>query len=168
MKAGDVLLKLDGRVINASNPSDAELFQNMIREYKVGSEVELSGVRAGAPLELTIKLGQQPKPNSDLDEYNDDKFEFKVREISFNDRLTDASLAEVKGLRVVNVQNAGWAALAGLSSGDTLLSINGQPTDSIANLKKILAGLEQTKPRRIKLFIKRGIYTEFLELEPKW
>jgi serine protease Do len=168
VKVGDVFLKLDGRVIAASTPSDEELFDNLIREYKVDSEAELEGVRAGAPLKLTAKLGRQPKPNSDLDEYKDEQFEFNARELSFNDRLNDESLAEVKGVRIITVQSAGWAALAGLSSGDTLLAIDGRPTDSIAALKKVLAQVRDTKPRRVTLFVKRGIRTQFLELEPKW
>jgi len=168
VKVGDVFLKLDGRVIPASTLSDDELFDNLIRDYKPDSEIELQGVRAGQPLKLTARLGRQPRPNSDLDEYKDDQFEFKARDLSFNDRLSDASLADVKGVRIVAVQNAGWAALAGLASGDTLLSIDSEPTESIAALKKVLARLCETKPRRVALFIKRGIHTQFLELEPKW
>ncbi len=168
IKVGDVFLKLDGQVIAASTLSDEELFSNLIREYKVDSEVELAGVRGGEPLKLTPKLGRQPKPNSDLDEYKDDQFEFKARELSFYDRLSDQSIADVKGVRIISVQNAGWAALAGLSSGDTLVAIDGQPTDGIGALKKILAQLRESRPRRVMLFIKRGIRTQYLELEPKW
>jgi S1-C subfamily serine protease len=168
VKVGDIFFKLDGQVIAASTTSDEELFQNLIREYKADTEVELAGIRDGQPLKLTAKLGRQPKPNADLDEYKDDQFEFKARELSFNDRVADTSLADVKGVRIVTVQSAGWAALAGLSSGDTLLSIDGKPTDSITALKTILTHLRDTKPRRVELFIKRGIRTQFLELEPQW
>jgi len=125
-------------------------------------------MRANEPLKITVKLGRQPKPNSDLDEFKDDQFEFKARDISFNDRISDKSIGEVKGVRIVTVQNAGWAALAGLSSGDTLLSVDGQPTETIAALKKILTKVRDSKPRRVMLFIKRGIRTQFLELEPRW
>jgi serine protease Do len=168
LKVGDVLLKLDGRVIPASTLSDDELFDNLIREYKVDSEVELEGLRGAEKLKLTARLGAQPKPNSDLDEYKDDQFEFKARELSFNDRLSDETLANIKGVRIVAVQSAGWAALAGLASGDTLLSIDGKSIDSIAGLRRVLAGVCDQKPRRVALFIKRGIRTQFLELEPKW
>jgi len=168
LQVGDVLLKLDGRVIAASTPSDQELFENLIREFRVNSEVELTGVRAGEPLKITAKLGRQPKPGSDLEELKDDQFEFKVRELSFNDRVDQQLADDLKGVRVITVESAGWAALAGLSSGDILLSVDGRPTESIAALKTILAELRETKPRRVTLFVKRGIWTQFLELEPKW
>jgi hypothetical protein len=35
-------------------------------------------------------------------------------------------------------------------------------------LKQTLAALKSEKPRRITLFIKRGVRTQFLELEPRW
>jgi serine protease Do len=168
LKVGDLLLKMDGQVIQASTPSDDELFANLIREYKVGSEIELTGRRGKEDLKLTAKLGAQPKPNSDQAEFKDDQFEFKARDLSFSDRVDDKLEDAVKGVRIVSVQNAGWAALAGLSTGDILLSIGGEATDSIATLKGTLAKLKADKPRRVSLFIKRGIRTQFLELEPKW
>ena len=78
------------------------------------------------------------------------------------------SLQRVKGVRVVTVETAGWAALAGLTSGDILLAIDGQPIESVATLKDRLAALRMAQPRRVTFFVRRGIYTEFLELEPRW
>ena len=66
------------------------------------------------------------------------------------------------------MQRAGWAALAGLNSGDILLAVGGQPVDSIASLKKAMAQLRNTKPRLVTFFVKRGIRTQYLELEPRW
>lgn len=168
VKVGDVFLKLDSQIISASTPSDQELFENLIRQYKVGGEAELEGVRAGQPLKLTAKLGRQPKPNAELDEFKDEQFEFKARDLSLNDRVEGHLADSDKGVRVSSVQNAGWAALAGLSSGDTLLAVDGQSTESIATLKKVMTGLREAKPRRVTFFVKRGIRTQFLELEPKW
>jgi serine protease Do len=168
VKVGDIFLKLDGQVIPASTPSDQELFDNLVRQYKVGGDAELEGVRAGQPLKLTAKLGKQPKPSAELDEYKDEQFEFKARELSLNDRVEARLPDELKGVRVNSVENAGWAALGGLSSGDIVLSIDGQTVDSIATLKKLLTRLRETKPRRVAFFIQRGIHTYFLELEPKW
>ena len=168
IKPGDIFLKLDEMVIPASTPSDDELFDNLIRAYKVGAEVTLDGVRSGQPLKLTAKLARQPKPSSELPEYKDDRFEFTARELSLNDRVDDKLAADVRGLKVSAVQNAGWTALAGLSSGDVLLSVDGKPMDSVATLKALLQGYRDTKPRRVVLFVRRGVHTFYLEIEPKW
>ena len=168
VKVGDVFLKLDGQVIPASTPADQELFDNLIREHKVSGEAELVGVRNGAPLSLTVKLARQPKPDSEQDEYKEELFEFKARDLSLNDRLEERLGAGDKGVRINSVQRAGWAALAGLNSGDILLAVGGQPVDSIASLKKAMAQLRGTKPRLVTFFVKRGIRTQYLELEPRW
>ena len=168
IKTGDIFLKLDGQVIAASTPSDQELFENLIRQYKVGGTAELEGRREGKPLKLSIVLGRQPKPSSELEEYKDEQFEFSARELSLTDRI-DAKLPEdTKGVRIGAVQNAGWAALAGLSPGDILLTIDSHPVSGIAELKITMKQMEVTKPRRVSFFIKRGIRTSFIELEPKW
>jgi S1-C subfamily serine protease len=168
VKVGDILLKLDGQVIAASTPADEELFDNLIRQYKVGGDAELQGVRAGQPLKIAAKLARQPKPATELEEYKDERFEFTARELSARDRL-DAKLGETdSGVRIVTVQGAGWAALAGLSSGDLVLSIDGQKVAGIPALRQLMAKLGETKPRSVVFFIKRSIRTAFLELEPKW
>jgi len=168
VKPGDLLLKLDGQVIPASTPSDQELLDNLIRAYKVGSTVELEGVRDGQPLKLTATLGRQPKSTAELAEYKDDRFEFTAREISLAERANEKIDAAVKGVRVSAVQNAGWAALAGLSSGDILMALDGRPVETVAALKETLLKLRDTKPRRVVCFVKRGIHTFFTEIEPKW
>jgi serine protease Do len=167
-KVGDVFLKLDGQVIPASTAADQELFDNLIRQYKVGSEAELEGVRAGQPLKLTARLGRQPKPNAELDEYKDDQFEFVARELAEEERVNARLREDEAGVRIGSVQTAGWAALAGLSSGDILLAIDGQKVENIPALKRTMTALKDTKPRRVVFFVKRGIRTQFVELEPKW
>jgi serine protease Do len=168
VKVGDVFLKLDGQVISASTPSDQELFENLIRAYKVGGDAILTGVRDGQPLTITATLGRQPKTAAELPEYKDDRFEFTAREISLAERVDDKLPASETGLRISAVQNAGWAALAGLSAGDFLLALDGRQVATVAELEKMLKQYRETKPRRVVFFVRRGIHTSYLELEPKW
>ena len=168
VKVGDIFLKLDGQVIPASTPGDQELFDNLIRAYKVGDTAELEGLRDGEPLKLAATLSPRPKSAAELAEYKDDRFEFTAREISLAERVDEKLEENVKGVRVSVVQNAGWAALAGLSSGDILLAIDGQPVETIPALKEMLLKFRETEPRRVVFFVKRGIHTFYIEVEPKW
>src|SRR6185503_15010807 len=168
VKVGDIFLKLDGQVIAASTLSDQELFDNLIRQYKVGGSAEMDGVRNGQPLKISAALGRQPKPSSELEEFKDDRFEFTAREMSLSDRLDAKLEPDTPGVRIGSVQNAGWAALAGLSSGDVLLSIDERRIESIPALREVLTKFRDSKPRRVVFFVKRGIRTQFIELEPKW
>ncbi len=168
LQTGDILLKLDGMVIPARTPSDQELFGNLIRDYKVGTEAVIEGVRGGAAHQWTVRIGKQPKPNSDLDSYEDKRFEFTAREMSFTEAVNAKLDSPEDGVRLATVQPAGWVALAGGASGDILLAIDGQKVGSIVRLKEILKELEQRKPRQVVFKLKRSIYTEFIEVEPKW
>jgi len=168
LKVGDIFLKLDGQVIAASTLSDQELFDNLIRQYKVGGAAGIDGVRDGHPLKLSVALGRQPKPSSELEEFRDDRFEFTAREMSLSDRLDARLESDTPGVRIGSVQSAGWAALAGLSSGDVLLSIDERKIESVPALREVLTKFRESKPRRVVFFVKRGIRTQFIELEPKW
>jgi serine protease Do len=168
VKVGDLFLKLDGQVIAASTPSDDELFDNLIRQYKVGTETQIEGMRNAEPLKLTLALGKTPKPTSELAEYKDDLFEFSAREMSVNDRVNERMPVDKPGVRISVVNYAGWAALAGLSVGDVLRSVDGSEVPTIADLKSVMAAIAERKPARVKFFVQHGIATHFLELEPKW
>lgn len=168
VKVGDVLLKLDGQVIAANTPSDQELFGNLIRQYKPGAEAEVEGVRGAEPIKFTVTLGTTPKIAADLTEFKDELFEFSARDMTLNDRIGDRLKEEQGGVKVSSVKPAGWAALAGLGAGDVLLAMDGREVVSVDDLKAVMKSVHERKPARVKAFIKRGIYTAYLELEPKW
>ena len=45
---GDLVLKLDGTVIPASRPEEADVFETLIRQYRIGTEVVLTIRRGNA------------------------------------------------------------------------------------------------------------------------
>jgi serine protease Do len=168
VKPGDVIVKLDGQVIAAQNIGDETVFGDLIRQYKPGAEVELDAFRDGGPMKFNVKLLQQPKQASELPKHTDTQFEFTATELSVSDRHESRLPTDLPGVRITTVESAGWAALGGLRERDVLLSIDGKPTGSIDELKSVLAALKQAKPRRVALFVRRGMRTTFVELEPKW
>ena len=122
-----------------------------------GSAMELSGVRAGAP----------PMPG-EMKRYRDFDFEFSVRDVAYLDREQMQLEADQGGVLVTMVQNGGWTSLAGLQSNDVLMAIDGQ---SIANEKDVetkLEAIKQTKPKAVIFKVRRGIHTQFIEVEPIW
>ena len=167
LQVGDVLLKLDGMVINAHRPEDDGVLGNLIRQYDSDAEVEFLLHRNGETIKLTTALEQRPPSASELDEYDDKDFEFTVRELSFHDRVNLRIDGET-GVLVSRVANSGWAALAGLRSGDVVLKVEDQEVPDIDAFKNTLEKIKEGKPRQIVLFIKRGINTLFREVEPKW
>ena len=168
LKAGDLLYRIDGQIIQAYRTEDAEVFGNMIKEYKPGSMALFSGLRNGNPLDLNVTLERRPDPANELPDYKEETFEFTVRELSFGDRVNQRLEEKEPGLIVENVEPAGWASLAGLRQGDLVLQINGKTMGEVQFFEKEMNQWIQKKSKRIVFFVKRGIHTLFLELEPDW
>ena len=168
LRPGDLILRMDGQLIRANRLEDAEVFGNMIREYKVGAEVTLSCLRESKALDLNLTLEKRPTPAAELDDYEDETFEFTVRELSFADRVSHRLEEQAQGLLIENAQSAGWASLAGLRQGDVLLKVNGLPVSRVEDLEKRMTHVTKNKSARIIFFVKRGIHTLFVELEPDW
>ena len=168
MKTGDLLLKFDGTVIPTSRPEESDVFTSLIRQYKIGTEAALSVRRGTENLEIKVPLDASPEGTSELDSFECKTLEFNSRDIGQADRVSEELPEDFKGVLVTAVTPAGWSALGGLSAGDMIISIDGKPVESIDALKPILAELEKNLRSPIVLFVRRGITTRYIELEPSW
>ncbi len=168
LQAGDLLFRVDGQIITASRPEDAEVFSNMIKQYKTDASISLSGLREGKPLDLNISLTKRPPPSNELPKLKDETFEFSLREISFADRVNARLSDNHAGIIVENVEPAGWAALSGLRQGDFLLEIEKQPIKSIEEYKEMIEKQITAQKEKIIFFVRRGIHTMYLEVQPDW
>jgi serine protease Do len=170
LKEGDLILKLDGKVINARRPEDAEVFPELILAYPADASVELEGMREGQPQKWTVALAPRPIDDSELTEHKDELFEFTARQLSTaqRDRAKEQQDENPAGVSVLKVEPSGWAALGGLAPEDIILTIDGTEVNDISALKAKLNSLRETKPRSVVFGIRRGPRTSFLEIEPRW
>jgi serine protease Do len=168
MQAGDLLFRIDGQIIQAYRPEDVEVFGNMIKQYRVDSTVGFEVWRDGQKIDLNATLDKRPTPANELPEYEDEELEYTVRELSFGDRVFLRIESEDHALLVENVESAGWASLAGLRQGDLLLRVNGTEVHGVEQMNEVMDQIHQSKPQRVIFFVKRGIHTLFIEIEPEW
>ena len=165
---GDLLFKLDGRVIQARRPEDSGVLPELIRAYPTDAKIELSGLRGGKPLTVEVQLQSRPEAADGIEEFEDDRFEFTVAGLSDDDRREAELNDDRGGVRVGKVVPSGWAALGGLVAGDILLQVNGEPVSSLDSFRQTLMGFRETKPRSVVFFVQRGPRTLFVEIEPWW
>jgi serine protease Do len=166
IQVGDLILKLDGEIITANRPEDADLFSTLLRQYRVGTAVNLLIRRGSEELTIQATLERSHERTSELASHETEWLEFTARDLAQDDRLTRKLPPELQGVLVTALARSGWAALGGLQTGDILLSLDGKPTPSIDELKSILAEIEKESRTPVTLFVRRGITTRFLELEP--
>jgi len=165
---GDILLKIDGEPIRASNPEDTEVFSEMVRQMDVGVQVTVDRVHKGEPNQVKVTLEPRMTEASELRKVQDDDFELTLRQLAFEDKIDLQVGEDTQGVLVETVMPAGWAALAGLRPGDIVLSINGHAAADVGAAQAALNQAERDRARTVVFFVRRGVHTSFIEVEPNW
>jgi len=164
LQVGDIILAVDGEPLQASQPSDADLLATTIRQYKIGTDVQIDILRDRAPQKLTVTLGPSPRLPREMKKYDDDTYEFRVRDVSPIDRER-AGWPSGQGVLVESVTEGGWAALAHLAEGDLIVAIDGEKVSDVAGVQARMTKLAASKPQSVVLSVRRGIRTFFVEME---
>jgi serine protease Do len=168
LQVGDIVTTVDNDRIEASQPSDEDLFATMIRQYKIGSTVKLTVVRGGKDQEVAVKLDASPRLPREMKKYEDPNFEFRVRDLSMADQSAPSWVEGERGVLVEAVREGGWAALAHLADGDLLLEIDGGDVPDVEAVQQRMQRIAETKPATVVLKVRRGIRTLFVELQSGW
>lgn len=168
LDVGDIITAIDGDQVQASQTSDADLFATMIRQYKIGSTVELSVRRGAEDRKLSVTLESSPRLPREMKKYEDRDFEFRVRDVAAADR-TSAGLPEGQpGVLVETVREGGWAALGHLADGDVILAIDGDTVADVAAVQAKMERIVKEKAESVVMRVRRGIRTFFVELQTGW
>jgi len=165
---GDILTYIDGIPIEASEPEDADVFDAMIRNYRVGSKVEISILRSNKPMKVGVVLQERPKSEKEFKIYENVDLEFKARDISYFDRIKNRWNSNEPGAVVSEIQRGGWASVGGLLEGDLIQAVNGEKVMGIEDLELLVKKSRDPSSKGTVFLVKRGIHTFFLELEPTW
>lgn len=168
LQLGDLIRSVDNEKLTASAPEHYEELPMLIRSYKVGTTVELSVVRDGQEIVVPVELIRSPKLDREMKKYRDEDFEFTVRNVTFFDKADERWGDETHGVLVEEVKPGGWAALGLLNVGDLIMDIQGIPIQDVADLEDTMKEIVSEKPSAVVLKVLRGIYTLFIEVEPKW
>ena len=168
LEVGDFILAVDGEKLTASAPEHYEELSALIRQYEVGGTATLEVLRGDERLELPVELVRAPKLDREMKEYRDENFEITVRDISFFDRAREQLEEEQQGVLVSEVKPGGWAALGDLRVGDIVLAVDRTPMNDVRAFEQKMKDLAGAKADFAVFEVLRGIYTFFVELEPKW
>jgi serine protease Do len=168
LRVGDLITSIDENPIEASQPSDDDLFATMIRQYKIGSTVQLAVIRDGKEQKVAVKLEQSPRLPREMKKYEDPNFEFRVRDVTMADQAEKSWKEGERGVLVEAVREGGWAALGQLADGDLLLEINGTAVPDVQAVQQVMQRVSDSKPSAVVLKVRRGIRTLFVELQSGW
>jgi len=112
LEVGDLITSVDGEALTATALEHYEELPTLIRNYRVGTEAELSVIRDGSRQAISVELIRAPKLDREMHKFRDENFEFTVRNVTFFDKADRQWEEEVRGVLVDEVQSGGWAAIA--------------------------------------------------------
>ena len=143
LRAGDVLLSLDGHEVNAPQPIDVPDLQRQIAQMPVDKPVTLAIERDGKRSE--VKITTVPYPKDSGTERGFAPFGVSLQELTAT-MARRRGLDFDDGLLVTGSRPGGPAATArpALQDGDVLRSIDGSPVRKMADLKRW-----QDKPAKV-------------------
>jgi len=161
IKTGDVITAVGGEPVEDSN----QLLRR-VAAIKPGESTQLTLVRNGSPLTVSITLGQrdakklaQNAPSGDEDEGNASPAQaasiigLSVRAVSAQEAKA-LGLDRPQGLLVTDVEDGSEAEQADVRPGDLILEVNQRPVNSPDEFKKIV-GDDGKKKGVVMLQIKR-------------
>ena len=169
LRVGDIDHGIDDNPIEASQPSDEDLFATMIRQYKIGSTRPAAVLRDGKEQKVAVKLDQSPRLPREMKKYEDPNFEFRVRDITAADQAEKSWTEGGAGVLVEAVREGGWAALGQLADGDLLMEIDGRRgRGRRGRADRPCSGWRKRNHAVVVLKVRRGIRTLFVELQSGW
>jgi serine protease Do len=164
---GDVVVAIDGDPVTARRPEDTDVFARQLRQYRSGTQVTFSLWRDGRKLEVPVTLEEQPTPAAELAYWEDEKLEYTVRELAFDDRVHLQLPPEATGVLVDSVVPAGWAYLAGLHSDDLILKVDGTPVTKLSEMRAARDAAASRGGKWLVLLVQRSGETLFVEISLK-
>ncbi|MCU6676206.1 serine endoprotease DegQ [Leclercia tamurae] len=147
VKSGDVIVSLNDKPLS----SFAEL-RSRIATTEPGATVKLGILRDGKPLDLQVTLDKSTSSSASAE---------MIAPALQGATLSDGQLKDgTKGITLDSVEKSSPAAQAGLHENDVIIGVNRVRVQSIAEMRKVLAG----KPTVIALQIVRGNDTLYILL----
>ena len=163
LEPGDVVLKLDGKVIERSID-----LPRLVGIIKPGTKALLSVWRRGANKEVAVTVGEFEADAPVAAKASKDKPAAGNALASLGLTLSDLSEEQKKEFKVsagVRVEQAVEAAAqAGLREGDIITALANTDVTSVKGFEAILSRLDKTRPTNI--LFRRGAWAQFAIIRP--
>jgi serine protease Do len=168
LKAGDVVLTVDGEPLPVREQKDLSVVQKMIRRAGAGRDIPLSIWRGGEQRTVSVKLVASPTTAVTAEEYENDDFGVTVRQLTY-DVVQSLNLAsDTHGVIVSKTERAGWAQVAGLDRGDIVQKVDGAPIDGLPTFKAALEKARKERRAESSMLVLRNYKTRFVRLQTSW
>jgi serine protease Do len=165
----DIVLAVNGQPLPRLKPDRVVVsyFGQEILRHQPGDTLALSVLRGTTRVELSLKLGDEPKLVREADRKYFERLGFTVREFLFNDGIMHrASPGLAEGVMVHFVKPGSAVATAGLRPDDWVREIDGTEVKAFGQATEKLAAIEKDQTRaEFVLLVSRGGETQVLRVK---
>ncbi len=168
IKAGDVIVGLNGQVID-----DPNALTNMVVQQTPGSTVTLDAIRDGKPTKFSVTLGSRPSEGGAVNDGSNpsnrgENASGALQGVQVENLTPDVAQqlqlpSSTKGVVVSSVDDSSPAAEAGLQQGDVIQSVDKQPINNEGDFNRLMSKAGKS----VLLLVNRGGRTVFMVVESK-
>jgi len=173
LETGDVIIRLFGNDIEVDKEENLPIFQKKISDLGAGAEVDFTILRRADKnidtLDISFALKQAPLSPAEAEEFEDDNFEMKIREMVFTDySVNNLEQQDFKGVIVKESEPGGLFSINAIRPGDIIQRIDGNKVESLEDAKKLFEKINEDKPKEVVIFIWRNNKTLFVNIKTDW
>ncbi len=172
IQQGDVILRVNGQTVTPDTT-----LSYIVANLPIGTRVPVDLIRDGKPLSVTVQIGERPSEEQlagELGGGSDDGSGAATPDANAGQKAARASLglslqaltpetarqlgipATTRGVVVGVVDPSSDAASSGIQRGDVILSINQQPTVTVAAAAAVVAAAQKAGRPSVLLLVQRG------------
>jgi serine protease Do len=168
VRVGDIILAINGAQVRPRGMQDTGLFSRQVRKLKIDETANLTVLREGKETHAKVTLERTRITPEEARRDRNRDFEMVAREVTFFDRDENRWAETVKGVIVESVEDAGWAGLGGVESGDLIQRIGSHEVVGLKSYRAAMDAITKEQPQRVVFVVLRGVQTRFQFVEPDW
>ena len=161
LKAGDIILEVDGRAVSARFVEELPAFYSLIADQDPGSEISLKVLRDDD--EYSFKVTTRTLGDLQGEEFECKSWGFAVKAITRQMKI-DNQLPDTSGVWVVGVKRVGSADEGGLRRADVVREVNGRKIADLGQFMLVYNDLAQEETDKVLLTVGRSGSTRFVML----
>ncbi len=169
---GDVIVKVDGQRLDVSDDKDIEKLTRLVERAAGGTAKAFTVLRKGEKgfeeTEIKAVMEEEPTREYEVEEVEEKTFGLRIKPLT-RDFLDNERLPlDSDGVRVTQVESAGWAQLAGVRAGDIIKGVVLKKTPDKAEFLKRMKEVIDAKEPEVCFNVIRGGKSLFLCVRPQW
>jgi len=168
----DIIRKINGEKVEIDEDKDVEKFTKRIQRAKAGSTLVFTVLRTGdkglEETEVRVVMEEEPRREYEVEDWEEKTFGVRVKPITRDFLDRERLPLDTPGVRVTQVESAGWAYLAGVRRDDIIRGIVLKKIKNLKDFKAVMAVVIKAKEAEVCFGVIRGGKSLFLCVRPQW